>query len=43
MYMEMSLSGSSDLSRMSWATIVLAIWSSIGVPTKMIRSSSRRE
>src|SRR6266566_1958987 len=40
--MEMSFSGSSDSRCSSWATIRLAIWSSTGVPRKMIRSFSRR-
>src|SRR5438876_3982718 len=42
MYTEMSFSGSSDSRCSSWATIRLAIWSSTGVPRKMIRSFSRR-
>src|SRR5579884_1247401 len=42
MYSEMSLSGSSDSRCRSWATIRFAIWSSTGVPRKMIRSLSRR-
>ena len=39
----MSLSGSSDSMEELARTTRLAIWSSIGVPRKMIRSFSRRE
>src|SRR6476661_8150952 len=37
----MSLSGSSDSRWRSWATIRFAIWSSTGVPRKMMRSFRR--
>src|SRR3954451_9391071 len=43
MYMLMSFSGSSDSRCSSCATTTFATWSSIGVPTKITRSRSRRE
>src|SRR5712691_3516796 len=42
-YMLMSLVASSLWRYSSCATVTLAIWSSIGVPIKMIRSFNRRE
>ena len=43
MYSEMSFSGSSAARNSIWAMIRLAIWSSIGVPRKMMFSLSSRE
>src|SRR5436309_13694977 len=42
-YMLMSLVASSLWRYSSYATVTLAIWSSIGVPIKMMRSFNRRE